>query len=217
MIDTLDSWDKQLMLFMNYDGGAWADHFWFLYSYKFTWIPVYCLILLTFFLSTRPFKQNWRKFAWLVFCTVLIIVLADQISSGIIKHLVERPRPSHNAEIEDALHFVNGYRGGAYGFVSSHAANSIGLATWLILLFRRWIFHITILSWSIATCYSRIYLGVHYPGDIAGGLCVGILCALFMYYTYKKFSKTPDTAFQKKEPWLITLPLLATVIVLAVI
>lgn len=217
MFDLLDSYDKSFMLFLNYDGGAWADSFWFTFSGKFIWIGVYLIILLNFFLLCKSDKVNLKAFVWLIVCTALIIVLSDQISSGIIKHLVERPRPSHNPEIEDMLHYVNDYRGGRFGFVSSHAANSIGLAIWLGLLFRSWIFRGTIIIWSILTCYSRIYLGVHYPGDIFGGLCVGIACALFVYYLYRRFVNTDNQIpVQQKEPWTITIAICATVLVIAI-
>lgn len=217
MIDLLDSYDKSLMLFLNYDGGVWLDDFWYTFSGKFVWVGVYLIILLHFFNLCRKNESRYKSFLWLVICTALVIVLADQISSGLIKHLVERPRPSHCPDIEGMLHYVNDYRGGRFGFVSSHAANSIGLAVWLGLIFRSWIFRSTILLWSILTCYSRIYLGVHYPGDILGGLCVGILCALFVHYLYRRFAHYDlQLPAQNKEPWPITFAILATVLLIAI-
>ena len=206
--------DQSLILLLNYDGGAWTDWFWYTFSGKFIWIGVYVIILLTFFKSCKTdSKLNVKALLWLVLCTAMIIVLADQISSGLIKHLVARPRPSHNPAIEGLLHYVNGYRGGAYGFVSSHAANSIGLALWLCLLFRGKVFRTTIILWSLLTCYSRIYLGVHYVGDIVGGLCVGIVCALMVHYCYRRFVRpSQQIPVQTKEPWLIISAIIATVI-----
>lgn len=216
LIDSLDQLDKQAMLFLNYDGNSWTDSFWFAFSDKFTWIPTYFFILFTFYLLCKPCNAKWKQLAWLVICTVLIIVLADQISSGVIKHLVERPRPSHSPEIEDMLHYVNGYKGGPYGFVSSHAANSIGLALWLVLLFKG-IFRSIVLLWAFATCYSRIYLGVHYLGDILGGLVVGVCCALVVYFIFNKFGRCTDFPKKHKEPWLITSALVLTTILIAVL
>lgn len=212
MFETLDSYDDSLMLFMNYDGSTWTDMFWYTFSGKFIWIGVYLVVLIKLFLACKAKGASIKTFLWLVLCTALVITLADQISSGIIKPLVERPRPSHNPEIQDLLHYVNGYRGGAYGFVSSHAANSVGFALWLSLLFRAWIFRGTIFIWSILTCYSRIYLGVHYPGDILGGIIVGVGCALLVHFCYRRFIKKSEALrVQKKEPWAITIAIFATV------
>lgn len=216
MLETLNSYDDSLMLYLNYDGGTWTDMFWYTFSGKFIWIGVYLVVLIKLFLAAKANEAKVVKtFLWLVLCTALVIVLADQISSGIIKPLVERPRPSHDPDIQDMLHYVNGYRGGAYGFVSSHAANSIGFALWLTLLFRSWIFRSTIILWSILTCYSRIYLGVHYVGDIIGGLCVGIVCALLVHYCYRRFvHPSQQISVETKEPWLIIIAIFATVILI---
>ena len=218
MLETLNSYDDSLMLYLNYDGGTWTDMFWYTFSGKFIWIGVYLVVLIKLFLAAKANEAKVVKtFLWLVLCTSLVIVLADQISSGIIKPLVERPRPSHDSDIQDMLHYVNGYRGGAYGFVSSHAANSIGFALWLTLLFRSWIFRSTIILWSILTCYSRIYLGVHYPGDILGGIVVGVACALLVHFIYRRFiPKTETICVQKEEPWAITIAIFATICFIAI-
>ena len=207
MIETLDQWDKTLLLWMNYDGGAVIDQFWFLYSGKWTWMPLYVLMLTLMVLKCRKDLAHhfWRHLGVLVVLTTLLIVLSDQISSGLIKHWVERPRPSHAPELEGGLHLVNDYRGGAFGFVSSHAANSIAIALWLAYLMwhktsplaqrlfsqitwsqkRRFLTMLILLvSWALLNCYSRIYLGVHYPGDILGGLMVGTLSFLIVHRIY---------------------------------
>lgn len=217
MIEILDQYDKTIMLFLNYDGGVWVDNFWYTFSGKWVWIGVYFVILCQFFLSCRGIstKKRWKAMLWLIIATALLITLCDQTASGIIKRLVERPRPSHTPDIEGLLHYVNGYRGGNFGFVSSHAANSIGLALWLCLSFHKIIFSSVIVLWSLLTCYSRIYLGAHYLGDILGGLCVGILCAYIIYYLYKKFvPKDEQLPVAKKEPWAITCPIVVTCILI---
>lgn len=216
MFDLIDAYDKSATLFLNYDGGAWVDGFWYNFSGKFIWIGVYIVILSILFKACRPHKEYLKTFALLVVCTAIIIALSDQISSGLIKHLVERPRPSHNEEIQSLVHIVNDYRGGAYGFVSSHAANSVGLAVWLGLLFNSSILRSTLFGWTIAICYSRIYLGVHYLGDIIGGLAVGILCALFVHYVYKRIAEHNNLVMpeHKKEPWQIPAAFFATIVLI---
>lgn len=208
MIETLDSFDQQLMLLLNGDGGAFWDQLWYIYSGKFTWIPLYALLLWQMVVYCQKDKRIdfWRHLAICVFCTVLLIVLSDQIASGLIKPLVCRPRPSHEPGLMEQLHYVNDYHGGMYGFVSSHASNSLAIALWLgwLLWSKAKTFslptrHATLLRtllivWALLNCYSRIYLGVHYPGDILGGLFVGWISFLIVRWIYGRIlSRQPFT------------------------
>ena len=121
-------------------------------------------------------------------CVVLIIViaaavgLADFIASGVLKEWVARPRPTRVPELEGVLHLVNGYRSGRFGFVSSHAANTMACALLFSLIWRNKIATVGLLLWVAMNCYSRMYLGVHYPTDILGGLIVGSLVAVVAYW-----------------------------------
>jgi undecaprenyl-diphosphatase len=112
---------------------------------------------------------------------VLVILVADQLSSGLIKHLVERLRPTREPALGDLIHTVNGYRGGMYGFVSSHAANSFAAITLISLIMRQRLVFFPLLVWALMQCYSRVYLGVHYPGDILGGIVVGVLAGWLVW------------------------------------
>ena len=126
-------------------------------------------------------------------CVVIIAVIglavgaADFIASGILKDLVARSRPTRVPELEGVLHLVNGYKSGQYGFVSSHAANTMALALLFSLIWRNKIATVGLMLWVAANCYSRMYLGVHYPLDIFGGLMVGILVAVGAFVLLKKF------------------------------
>ncbi|MBQ0057179.1 MAG: phosphatase PAP2 family protein [Bacteroidales bacterium] len=189
MIETLHSLDQQLMLWMNYDAGAAADAFWWYVSKPLTWLWLYAILLWMLVRRCQPLRVNWRNLLLLVLCTALVVLLADQISSGLIKPLVERPRPSRpDSGISELIHIVRNYRGGHYGFVSSHAANTWGVALWFLLLLRHQsgrllpLMRCLLIAFALLNCYSRIYLGVHYPGDIIGGLAVGTLAAFFVYY-----------------------------------
>lgn len=208
MIETLNQWDQQLMLLLNGDGGAFLDQLWYIYSGKFTWIPLYLLLLWLIIKRCRQNRQLafWRHLAVCIFCTVLLIVLSDQLASGLIKPLVCRPRPSHEPGLMELLHYVNDYHGGQYGFVSSHASNSLAVALWMGWFLwqnaksllsdfqQRWAFTFSclLIVWALLNCYSRIYLGVHYPGDILGGLLIGwisyeIIKKLYVYIIKRFF------------------------------
>ncbi len=194
MIDFLDSLDKQLMLLLNHDGGALQDELWWYVSASTTWIPLYVLLLALLCYQCRPLRTGWKHLVLLVVTTVLVAVLSDQVSAGIIKPIVMRPRPTQpDSGIAYMIHCVHGYRGGHYGFVSSHATNVWSLTLWFILLWRKsagfrplkrgtGIVLALLVVYTLSNCYSRIYLGVHYPGDILGGLVTGTLIALFCYY-----------------------------------
>lgn len=150
----------------------------------FFWTPLY-LVLLALIIKT----YKWNAVLILV-GIALTITLADQITSSVMKPYFARPRPSHEAGLQGLLHLVNGYTGGAYGFASSHAANTFGVALFIFLLLRRhyaWISAIFI--WAALVSYTRIYLGVHYPGDIAVGALVGSACGLIAFWCTQQIEK----------------------------
>lgn len=158
------------------------------------WLPFLALLLWMMW-------KHYRKQIYLILAFfALSIVFSDQVSV-FIKDKVQRPRPTHNAEIKDDLHlhqFKNGkvYRGGTYGFVSSHAANSFGVMVLFLYFFKPvnrrllWIFPV----WAVLFCYTRIYLGVHYPSDIIGGALLGTLSGLFSLWLYRTATRV------EKEP-----------------
>lgn len=179
MIEFLSNIDTNLFLFLNgLHSDFWDPIMWFI-SGKLSWIPlyvvlVYCLV-----------RRYGRASIWWIIAIALTVLLADQISSGIIKPLVERWRPSRDPSLEGLVHIVNGYRGGKFGFVSSHAANSFGVAVILSILFKRNWVTISLLVWAAVVSYSRLYLGVHYPGDIICGAIVGVFSAIGAYHLVK--------------------------------
>jgi undecaprenyl-diphosphatase len=180
-IDTIKALDQEFFLILNGLHNAFFGGFMFAFSQKIVWIPF--MISLVYVLI----KQGRRNAVWMISALILCIVLADQISSGIIKDAVQRLRPSRDPSFSALVHIVNGYTGGKYGFVSSHAANTFGFALLSSLLVRRMIYTVTVFLWAAVIAYSRIYLGVHYPLDILGGVFVGGLSALFCFRLLKRF------------------------------
>lgn len=189
MLDQLIEIDTQLLLLINQHHAAWADQMMWIISAKSTWIPLY-LLLIVVIVKQYSDKATTAKFAWMhrlptylfiLFTIALSVGLSDYISSGILKELVARPRPTRVPELEGVLHLVNNYRSGQYGFVSSHAANTMACALLYSLIRRKKIATIGLMLWVAMNCYSRMYLGVHYPTDIMGGLLVGALVAMLAY------------------------------------
>lgn len=178
MVECLDSLDRSIFLFLNGMHNDFFDVFMWYVSKTATWS------LMLLFLLYIIFKNNWRMALMVVLGIALTITLADQISSGLIKDFIGRFRPTHNPEIESIVHTVNGYKGGLYGFVSSHAANTLGVAVYISLLFRNRYITLFMMLWSLLVAYSRIYLGVHYPGDILGGMIVGVISGFVVYKIY---------------------------------
>ena len=188
MLDKLDAWDRQVLIFLNQLHADALDPVVFYLTKTEVWIPLYIILLYLIF-------RDHKKRGWLVIVGVaLCILLTDRITSGLMKPGFERLRPSHNPELEGILHLVNGYRGGLYGFASSHAANTVGIALFVFLLFRKTYSHIwLIFLWAALMSYTRIYLGVHYPGDIIVGAGVGLACgyASFRFYKWLASRKAP--------------------------
>ena len=171
MIDFLTRIDTELFLFLNGLHVYWLDPVMTFISGKITWAPFYIVLL---YLVIKKYK---KQSILIIIGIVLLIVCSDQVSSGIFKPIFERPRPCHNEAIKDLVYLPNGHCGGAYGFISSHACNAFALASFLTLLLKKhykkiaWV----MFTWAILVAYSRIYMGVHYPGDIVVGAAVGIL------------------------------------------
>ena len=218
MIENLNTLDHELMLWLNYDGGTFQDAFWYTLSQIPSWIPLYITIIFVMLQPSDGQKQKrWMKFILLLLFTALVFAFTDQISAGIIKPLVQRPRPSHDGSIMDRLHFVNDYHGGAYGFVSSHAANCFGLAVWVSCLYKRRSLVTAMMLYAVLNCYSRIYLGVHFPGDIICGTVLGILCGWLGYYCYTRFCQRFSIPQNKSvNPLPITIMLWASLLAFAV-
>jgi undecaprenyl-diphosphatase len=188
MLEQLLHIDTEVLLAINGWHAPWADRLMWIVSAKTTWIPLYLLLIgLLVWRYRQPAPTPIKWLQKVPACVVMIVVIAmavgtaDFVASGILKELVARPRPTRVPELEGVLHLVNNYRSGQYGFVSSHAANTMAVALLFSLIWRKKIATIGLMLWVVANCYSRIYLGVHYPMDILGGLMVGGLMAVIGY------------------------------------
>jgi undecaprenyl-diphosphatase len=174
MFDRLVELDRQLLLWLNGQNSPFFDKFMFFVSGRTEWIPLYVTIM-----AFIVWKYRWKAI-WIMLAAVILITLSDQ-AANLLKASVQRPRPCKDPEIGHLVHRVNNYCGGMFGFVSGHAANSFGLATFVSFLFRRKWVTAGMVCWAVLVSYSRIYLGVHYPGDILGGALVGMFLGWTIY------------------------------------
>jgi len=179
MLEKLMQTDQQALLWLNSHHSPVWDSIMFHISGRPEWIPFYAVIL-----GFLTWKYRWKTL-WILLAVIILITLSDQFAN-LLKSGVQRPRPCKDPEIRHLVHLVNNYCGGAFGFVSGHAANSFALATLVSLLFRRCWVTSGMLVWAAIVSYSRIYLGVHYPGDVLGGAVLGALLGLAVYYGVKR-------------------------------
>lgn len=145
-----------------------------------TWIPLYVLLV---GLIAYRFK-NWKAVLLILVGLGIAVGLSDWTTSGLIKPLVARYRPTHEPAL-DPIRLVNNYLGGRYGFCSSHAANTMACGLLFSLLYRNKYATAGLMTWVALNCYSRMYLGVHYPTDIVCGLLIGALWAVVVYQTLR--------------------------------
>lgn len=180
MLEQLLVFEREAFLWLNGLHAPYWDQFFWLYSGKVVWLP-----LAAFLLCVLAYRKPWREVVFLFLAIALTIMLCDQFASHLCKPLCARFRPTHHPDFQDLVHTVNGYRGGLYGFISSHAANSFGLATLLTLILRDKLLGATLFFWAAVNAYSRIYLGVHFLSDIIPGACVGLLFGYLVYRLYR--------------------------------
>ena len=167
----LNNWDHQLFLFLNGLHVGWLDPVMAFISSEMGWIPFYAVLVYLVFK-----KYKWKGL-WVILGIVVLITCSDQLSAHVFKPVFHRFRPCHDPLIQDLVYLPYGHCGGKYGFISSHACNTFALASLIFMTMRQhykkigWL----MFSWATLVSYSRIYMGVHFPGDIICGAVVGMM------------------------------------------
>ena len=177
LVEKLKAIDQHLFLTINGLHHPLFDFLFFGISKEWIWLPLYLWVAYQFYLK---YPQTFWK---LIGLGILLVVITDQTSAHLIKNFFKRYRPTHHLVIGHLTHPVNNYKGGLYGFVSSHAANTMGFAIYAGLRLKKQMPRLLpiLIGWSLTVCYSRIYLGVHYPTDIMGGIIIGIVAGYLSF------------------------------------
>lgn len=181
MVEKILVYERDLFFMLNGSDSPFLDRFMWLYSGKAVWLPLAAFILIVLL-----YKKKWRESILILLAIVLVITFCDQFASHVCKPIFTRFRPTHHPDFMDQVKTVFDYRGGKYGFISSHAANAFGFATFMSLLFRYRLFTWTIFLWAALTAYTRVYLGVHFISDIVPGAIAGVFFGWLVYWLYIK-------------------------------
>jgi len=184
MLERISSYESELFLFLNSYHNNFLDSFMWFVSGRIEWVA---FVLFMIYILVK--KTSWKESLLIILTIVLLATTCDQFTSSFCKPFFARLRPTHDPFFMDKVHVVFGYRGGLYGFISSHAANSFGFAVFSSLLFRHKYFTLSVFLWAIIVSYSRIYLGVHFISDIVGGMLVGSLLGYVYYILYSKLGR----------------------------
>ena len=176
----LENIDRQLFLFLNSQNNPFWDEVMSAISGTLIWVPLYVAILIWIGIKYK------RKFLLIIPFIIIAATFADQSSVHLFKNVFHRLRPCHEPSLQGMVHLVECHCGGLYGFVSSHASNSFNVAVISLLFIKKKWFSVFILFWASVVGYSRIYLGVHYPGDVFFGALLGALIGWGGYEFYKK-------------------------------
>ena len=191
LLSMLKAMDTMVFLTVNSHHNAYFDSVMGLVSGKLIWVPMYVSL---FFVLLKNY--SYKVVFAILLAIGVVILFTDSFTAQVIRPWVCRLRPSNlDNPMSSMVHIVDGYRGGAYGFPSNHASNTWGLAFFITFLFRRYKLTFFFFLWALLVCYSRMYLGVHYFGDLLIGGLLALAGASTVFYVFRKVSG--DTRLQK--------------------
>lgn len=180
----IEAFDKQCLLAVNGSDSLYLDRVAHTLTTALTWLPFY----LSMFYIVMKNNENVQKVLCVVAAAGLCVLFAGSVDDLIVKPTVARWRPTHDPEIGILVDIVDGYRGGKYGFFSAHAANTFSIAVLFCWIIRSRLLSVAMIIWSLTNCWTRMYLGVHFPGDILVGLTWGFIVGTGVYFLYKRLT-----------------------------
>jgi undecaprenyl-diphosphatase len=184
-LPTLESFDREALLAVNGSDSLFLDRVAHVLTTAITWVPLY----ISLFVVVLRNNDNFRKVLMILGAAGMCVLLAGTVDDVIVKPTVARWRPTHDPVIGAMVDVVDGYRGGRYGFFSAHAANTFSIAIFFCWLVRSRLLSTALVIWSLTNCWTRLYLGVHFPGDILVGLTWGFLVGTFVYYVFFRLTR----------------------------
>ncbi len=218
MLEQILEYEREMFFMLNGSDSPYLDRFMWLFSGKAVWLPLALFIIIVLI-----YKKNWRESILILLAIALVVTLCDQFASSVCKPMFTRFRPTHHPEFMDQVDTVFGYRGGRYGFISSHAANAFGFAMFMALLMKYRVFTWAIFIWAALTAYTRIYLGVHFISDIVPGIIAGLFFGSLVYLLYvfvrKRFVKGVEEVpvsniYSRKRKLMIVFGILVSILIL---
>lgn len=183
---TLYAADKTLLMVFNGSHCPFVDRLAVTLTCGYMWIPLYIALLLL----VINYHKTVAQISLVIGMALLAIVLSEGMADLIVKPLVARLRPIHVTLMQDSVQVVNNYRAEGYSFFSAHASNTMAVAVFFSLLVKDRLFACTLITWALVNCWTRLYLGVHYPSDIIVGVVWGSVSGLFAYTIYNKVKNT---------------------------
>lgn len=181
-MDEIINIDQFLLSLLNGSSSLYVDTLMTVLTNAFTWVPLYLVLIFVIIKNNETMPQILLAIGGAILC----VLITDLIADVIVKPYVERWRPTQDPFIKYSIDVVNGMRETKYGFFSAHAANTMGIAVFVSLLFRSKMMTWAMILWSLLNCYTRLYLGVHYPGDVLVGLLCGTIVGIVVYVIYYK-------------------------------
>ena len=183
---TLYAADKTLLMVFNGSHCPFVDRLAVTLTCGYMWILLYIALLLLVINNHKTVVQ----ISLVIGMALLAIVLSEGMADLIVKPLIARLRPIHDILMQDSVQVVNNYRAEGYSFFSAHASNTMAVAVFFSLLVKDRLFACTLITWALVNCWTRLYLGVHYPSDIIVGVVWGSVSGLFAYTMYNKVKDT---------------------------
>lgn len=189
LLPALEAIDREALLAVNGSDSLYLDRVAHVLTTALTWLPLY----ISLFIVVLRNNENVRKVLMILGAAGLCVLLAGSVDDLIVKPTVARWRPTHDPVIGALVDVVDGYRGGKYGFFSAHASNTFSIAIFFCWLVRSRLLSVAMVIWSLTNCWTRLYLGVHFPGDILVGLTWGFIVGTAVYYLYYRLTRSMNS------------------------